>query len=272
LATIDRVMWLKDRRQKSIELRNGFYLRTAWRLENLCKIKNFTDFHGKMTLSICPLFPFDAFTNPRILRSQIISRLKVDGWGGGRHFPLFDYYEKYKPIQDGIFNFHQNDSFLSYTELNVFGYYHNVQNLGELEKNKQTNAYYWAIHLFEILYKLDLFLKSASLFYNDLRFWGMLEIKVSLSHLRHLRVIDLPAGRNRMRFFDELITPTDSCNDFQMIFSYSDLRDGRLLLVTKLFQDIAWGLGFSEIAEDKIKKIFEEYGHYKLQESEKISV
>src|SRR3989344_7773262 len=66
-ATIDRILWLVDRRKKSTELKDGFYETAEKRFNTLCKKDGVVIQHTDAIFSICPPYPFEALIDYRKL-------------------------------------------------------------------------------------------------------------------------------------------------------------------------------------------------------------
>jgi len=262
LATIERVRWLVDRREKSSDLKESFYQRAEERYKFCCEKNKAQIRHTEATFSMCPLYPFDVLVSAKKLKLEIIDKIKSEGWGNN-WFPIKCYQGDYGPVQLGILSFFNNKSgFVVYTELNEYGFFFHKIDLGRTEKAEDGSLEEFS-YLYALLRELDLFLESMDKLYSEIGYWSILELRIKFNKIKNVEFRSLPAPKGR--YYPGGVPteePIDDSLEFTKILSRAELKEkeSRIKLLVDLFQEIIWAIGFSHIKEENIKKLLKENG------------
>lgn len=260
LATVEQIEWLRNRRKKSEELRELLCRRAEDRYQTICGQKKAKIEFGEFTLSFTPLYPQKPLITVEEIEN-IVNKMKV--FAGGREFPRLSHYDL-EPIQDGMIRFFLNKDtgFITHTEINKFGLIFYKEDLGSGIKETPESETIKRIHLSKILDILDVSFESISKFYNTMGYWGLVEVKCSLSGLLGVRVVRL---NSKDYFSDEVerINIAEKELSWELVTSVSELNDNltrqnKLLLLSK---EISWSVGF-KISEDIIKQKLKEKGRW----------
>lgn len=265
LATVDRILWLVDKRDKSVKLKDSFYSIAEERYRNLCKEKNYDGVpFADATLSLSPAFPFENLMDVRKLRNITAEQIRVKGWNGFE-LPTQNYIDNYRPIQQGIYKFLfvPKNQYVDYTELNQFGFYLIKADLGNT--NKQVDGTISRTCLsYEILVYLDLFFESAKRLYKELGFWGILEFQFRLEKIDSDVIFEglpAPKGENYVGSHPR-VSCTDKSIRFNKQFSIMELNNNKHQILTDLFMDISWAIGYHRLTQELLEKIIQENGDY----------
>jgi len=123
LADIDRIQWLVDRREKSVQLSDSFSEKALRRSYALLKKNGIKNPPVDAIFSMCPLYPFEALVDFKRLREEIIGKISVNGWDSS--FPKNLHRTQYLPAQDGVYSINLNErtGYFSYEELNHHGFF-----------------------------------------------------------------------------------------------------------------------------------------------------
>jgi len=190
LADLDRIGWLVNQRQKSESLRALLYKEADQRFVNLYaralaqSQKGDSEIHqmvsqGKLTLSLCPVYPKDAFCTPPDL-DTIAKKIRVrDYYGTGDFFPLPDRIASLI-VQNGVVLRFFNDNEFYYTELNCFGLYFYRESFRRLNPSQVEKP---IILAGETVSRADQFIDSGIKYYEELGYWGMLLFRVHLDNI-----------------------------------------------------------------------------------------
>jgi hypothetical protein len=258
LASIDRILWLVDKRNKSAEMKNSFYARANERFDTLCKkVGQFIKFNDSF-FAICPLYPFEILIDYELLRAEIPKKIEVNGWG--RTFPSRRIiYDEFLPTQNGAYGFFHNEKtgFISYGEINHYGFFYYREDLSRVEEDNKgkliPNSFLW-----DILTKVDLFLEAMHKLYTELGYWGLLELRISMDKLQDVIFRDLPAPRGHMHFEDIIASPIDHSLIFTKMVSFRELSTNRVDMVINMIKEISWAIGFYHIKPEIIQKLMAE--------------
>jgi len=229
LASVDRILWLIEKRRKSVELKNDFYERADKRFSILCRKGGISVEHMDAFFGMSPLYPFEILADYRKLAKEIVERIKSDGWSST--FPMNLYNSRFEPTQNGVYSFFLKESkdYFSYEEVNHYGFFYHRE---EMYFRQEINGVLIQNSLLsDILIRLDLFLESMSKFYNVLGYWGILELRVHLGKLSEVVFRDLPPPRGYMRFDEIKASPVDNMLEFSKTISYAELKNNRKELV-----------------------------------------
>lgn len=258
LATVDRVIWLVERRKKSTELKDSFYKIAEERFNKLCKRAGVTIKYNDAIFSISPLYPFEVLIDYRKLQKEIAEKIKVHRWGDT--FPIYLINNAwFEPTQNGAYGFfaREDTCFVFYEELNHYGFFYHRENLCRSKKD-ETGRQKNHSSLRDILTRTDLFLTSIYNLYSELGYWGFLELKISLNKLDDVSFGDLPAPRGYYKIENITKSPIDEHIEFVKTISYQDLRENKEQLVIDLVKEISWAIGFAHIEEETIRQLMQE--------------
>jgi len=255
LATVDRVLWLVNRREKSVQLKNSFFDKSYSRLQKLTD-KKIPIEHADITMSASPLYPYEVMIDYRKLRNDILEQIKTNGFG--QSFPDNIHNTRFEPTQNGSYSliYKKENSFVSYEEMNHYGFFYHREDAARSQKTDDGKIQHTCYPVY-ILVKLDLFLQSMEKFYSSLGYWGFIEIKVVLDNIGEVSFTDLPVPKGKKRFDNELKIPIDNTLFITREISFKDLSEKRRGLVIDIFTELAWAIGFPWIDEEKIKELFE---------------
>lgn len=260
LATIDRILWLVERRKKSFELKEGFFKRANDRFNTLCKKAGVSIDHTDAIFAITPLYPFEIVIDYKNLklRREVLNKIEVQGWEYS--FPLYMMmYSDFQPTQNGMYGFFVNDDsgYILYEELNHYGFFYHREDLCHTDKSTDGKLTHHSL-LWDILTRTDMFVESMSKFYTSLGYWGLLELKIFLNKLDDVSFRDLPAPRGYRKFDDITPSPIDHALEFTKITSCRELNENRVDLVIDLVKEISWAIGFSHIKPETIRQLMQE--------------
>jgi len=255
LATVDRVLWLVNRREKSVELKNNFFDKSQSRLQKLTGKKVPIE-HADIIMSASPLYPYEVMIDYRKLRNGILEQIKTNGFG--QSFPVNVHYASFEPTQNGSYSliYKQETGFVSYEEVNHYGFFYHRADMARSKKLDDVKIQHLCFQI-SILVDIDLFLQSMEKFYSILGYWGFIEIRVVLNNIGEVSFTDLPAPRGKYKIENELRTPIDNNLFINKEVSFKDLSEKRMELVISIFTELAWAIGFPWIDEAKIKELFE---------------
>jgi len=258
LATIDRILWLIERRKKSLDLKEGFLKRANERFNTLCKKAGVSIGHTDTIFAITPLYPYEIIVDYKNLKQEVPGKIGVRGWGYS--FPLYMMrYSDFQPTQNGTYGFfvNKNSGYILYEELNHYGFFYHREDLCHTDKNEDGKLIYHSL-LWDILTRTDMFVESMSKFYSVLGYWGLLELKISLNKLDDVLFRDLPAPRGYIKFDDITPSSIDHTLEFTKITSCRELNENRVNLVVDLVKEISWAIGFSHIKPETIRQLMQE--------------
>ncbi len=258
LATVDRILWLVEKRKKSFDLKEGFFRRANERFNTLCKKAEAFIGHTDAVFAIAPLYPFEIVTDYKNLKQEIPNKIRVRGWGSS--FPLYmTRFSDFQPTQDGAYGFfiNENDGYIFYEELNHYGFFYHREDLCYTDKSEDGKLTHSSL-LWNILTRTDMFIESMSKFYTTLGYWGLLELKISLNKLDGVSFKDLPVPRGYIRFDNITSSPIDHTLEFTKITSCRELNGNRTDVVIDLVKEISWAIGFSHIKPETIRQLMQE--------------
>lgn len=258
LATVDRVLWLVDKRKRSTDLKNSFFKKAEERFNILCKKAGVSIGHTDTIFSICPLYPFEILVDYKNLKQEIPNKIGVRGWGYS--FPLYMMrYSDFNPTQDGTYGFfaNENSGYILYEELNHYSLFYHREDLCHTDKSENGNLVHHSL-LWDILTRTDMFFESMSKLYTILGYWGLLELKISMNKLNDVSFRDLPAPRGYIKFDDITSSSIDHKLEFTKIIPCRELNENRIDIVIDLVKEISWAIGFSHIKPETIRQLMQE--------------
>lgn len=223
LATVDRVLWLVNKREKSTELKNNFYEKAQLRLQKLTGKKVPIE-HADLILAASPLYPFESMIDYRKLRNGILEQLYTRGYD--QSFPNNIHHARFEPTENGSYSLISNEQtgYISYEELNHYGFFYHREDIAHSEKKedgKMVNMCY-PIHT---LVDFDLFLETIQKYYSILGYWGFVEIKMIMNNIGQTTFTDLPAPRGMYKTDHEVRIPIDDRLEFTREIMVRDLLD-----------------------------------------------
>lgn len=259
LAPLDKIEWLKDRRNKSVDLRKSFYNGAQERYSTLCKQNKLTQEISQMYIGCSPLFPHDILTEPNQLQNYVD---KIKSRGMHTQVPYSHDNNNYKPFYSGIYNFSfRNTDKKLYNELNQYGFLFQKHDFGMTITDKyDENKTKLVGYLLVILGNLDLFIEASAKFYNELGYWGLIKLEININKLLHLEIQNLPAPKGTYYLHDEGMKTVDDEIFLSYECSVGDLSEKRTEIVSKLLYKIAWSMGFTTVTDDQIKVCLTEHG------------
>jgi Schlafen, AlbA_2 len=260
LATVDRILWLVDRRQRSASLKEMFYQRADERWISLCAGAGVTARHGELIFGMSPLYPFESLVAYRRLLQEIPNAITARGWSGSS-FPPEAVRVVMVPGKDGAVAFlrREHSDYVAYEEINEYGFFYHREDIVMSERPEQ-GAISHRIYLHTILMRLDLFLEAMGRFYEIIGYWGQLALTVTLHHDGSVVFINLPAPRNHYRIENETPRPVDHNMEFHREFTTVSLREQRSEIIASLISEIGWAAGFPHITVDSVKVLLRENG------------
>lgn len=267
LASLDKIEWLKDRRNKSVDLRKSFYSGSLERYSTLCKQNKLTQEISQMYIGCSPLFPHDILTEPNQLQGYIDT---IKSRGMHTQVPYLHDNNNYKPFHSGIYNFSfRNSDKKLYNELNQYGFLFQKHDFGMTERDKYDETKTKLVgYLLIILGNLDLFIEASAKFYNKLGYWGLIRLEININKLLYLEIQNLPAPKGMYYPNDEAKKPVDNEVSLSHECLVSELEDKRTEIVSKLLCKIGWSVGFTTITDEQVKTCLEEHGRVQVKASE----
>jgi len=256
LASIDRVLWLVNKREKSVELKDGFFEKADLRLKKMTGSHTSPILFGDLIFSASPLYPFDVLIDYKELIDPILQKIKCSIFS--QSFPMNLNHEAFKPIQNGAYSlfFNKNTGYISYEEFNHFGFIYHREDIDRSQKDDAGNISHTS-PLVRLLVGLHVFLHSIEKFYSIASYWGIVEIKVIMDNIGNINFIDLPAPRGMYKFDNLFVNPTENNIVFKREVTYKVLQEKEIDILIDIFTELSWSLGFSHINGAMIKELLE---------------
>ena len=263
LAKIDQIEWLKDRRQKSEQLRENLYDMANERFLTLYEYKfeysgmtpqkSVTIEKGWMILSLCPVYPKEMFIEPPEL-SRLYNDISSDDYCSKGKFPhVKNIYGKI--VQDGAVYKAYDYPYVFHTQLNAYGlYYYRQSLLRDYGNNAGTSMN--TIYSREILCRLEQFLSSGIKYYSVLGFMGPLQFQLILEGIQGCVLKHLSNDEP----FENLYTSPDMSIHFSEIILAGSIQTNKLNLIANATQRIFWTFGL-EVPKiyDFLKQFYVQY-------------
>lgn len=249
LATLDQIAWLTDSRNKSVALRQYLYAQADARYEAF-RDRVMLDLHssnplavstGFLSLSVCPTYPNSIFKTP----SQLLEthqRIRVpDYYGTSEVFPPREMLSRRGHpaiVQDGVIlvNYMSRGERILFTEISSFGLYFFKQPL----RREQTTDGRDLLHASELLARIDEFIDSASKLFDEIDYWGNLDLRIGLKDILEVGL-----------YLDWRRTPFDRIAGFspdsEVLFTEtllsSSLEMEKEAIILRAIQKIGWAFG-----------------------------
>ena len=227
-APFEEIEWLMNRRKKAVENRERLLRRAEERFNNQPTKKNFNAFQS---VSVIPVFPHAPLVVLENL-SDIADKSKVSVHNCD--FPLTS---QYKTAHESIVYDSVYESFLNYTEINLFGLIFSKQSLWGSDNEKKVN-------LFEIAHMVEGVLRFSLNLYEKIGYRGLISINLSLegitggfltnpSSIIWSEDIEQPLGSSD---FDDSIT-------LERKITVRELSERFDEIVKDLFNEFLWSFG-----------------------------
>ena len=235
LATIDKIFWLKEKRENSLSLRNELIENADSRFFRIAstkeEVKNIDD-NIWLSVSMIPLFPKDYFITPYILRQNLERFLIKDIFYTSSSFPIS---EKYSGIlyQDGIVLDYYYNERAYYCELNSYGLYYYRQNLhskfsGDSEYPKPI------IRFREVVARLYEIFASAKRYFELIGYKGYLYFEFKTNNLYRF-----PLSENNL-----LKSSIDDKLYYKKEFNIKEIDETSLALYVEVLNKLCWAYDF----------------------------
>ena len=233
-APYEEIEWLINRREKAVENRERLLRRAEERFDNQSTRKKFKAFQ---CVSVIPVFPHATLVALKNL-SDIADKSKVSVHNCD--FPLTN---QYKTAHECIVCDAVYESFLNYTEINLFGLIFSKQSLWGSDNEKKVN-------LFETAHMVEGVLSFSLKFYEKVGYRGLILIDLSLegirggfltSSTRSPDPFERPLGSSD---FDDSIT-------IERKITVRELSERFDEIVKDLFNEFLWSFG---VDHDSLRK------------------
>ena len=185
LASLDKIYWLKDKRDNSLQLRSRLIKNANERfrriLTNNQEISNLKE-NSWLTILMLPLFPEKYYLSPPKLNESVFGISVKDVFMTSRKFPISEKDYEGTLFQDGtVLDYYYNER-AYYSELNCFGLFFYKQNLYSRLKNKEEKDNP-TIRFAEVVARLHNYFEFAKNFYNLIGYKGYLYFLYKIENL-----------------------------------------------------------------------------------------
>jgi len=255
LANIDKVFWLRDRREKAVALREWIFERATQRFfdmrdGSIPEISateeggwvNQTDQPALLTLAITPVYPNEtpSVTPPElnVIRRNINVR---DYMGTGHEFPLQESGCISRLVEDGLVMHYSGRGTLRtyHTHLNIHGLFLYMQSLlFEIRDPEQGENVEPFIRGYEILCRLYEILESAAKFYDQIEYSGPLYFRMRFQNILGipLRIVEFEGNAmvNYTRY------SADPQLDMSQNLTVDDLSNRKQEIVLRFAERLGW--------------------------------
>lgn len=259
LASLDRILWLHNRRKKSEDFREWLFARasTRYKLIQAGKVPGIPasaepeSANCILTLALSPVYP-DATTAVRSPDlQQIRSRITItDPMGTSNEFPIQGDGTINRVVEDGVIMHWPGGLGLRtyHTHLNIHGLYFYRQTLLYLppERHKAGNNDHF-MRSSEIVDRAYSVLISSKKFYDEIGYHGPLSFQLHLENMIGYRMLvglsAIPNDDNSLRY---------STDPEVRALTYTDTRQllsDRAILVESLVRRVAWAYDYDFNAE-----------------------
>lgn len=276
LASIEKVFWLRDRREKAVKLREWVFERASRRFIEMRDGSvpgvpqteeggwvNANSQPALLTLAISPIFPSERpyVTPPDLstIRRNICVR---DHMGTAHEFPLQESGCVSRLVEDGfVMHFSgRGDSRTYHTHLNVHGLYFYTQSLLFEMKNSQPGEESEPfIRGFEVLCRIYAVLESASKFYDEIKYRGPLNFRMSFENLLGIPLRNVQFENNYPTNY--ICYSADDRLDMSQNLTVNDLSDRKQEVVLRFAERLGWAFDWPM----NLNFLLKFYGHMKNQ-------
>ena len=241
-ARYEEIEWLINRRKKAVENRERLLRRAEERFNNQPTKKNFNAFQS---VSVIPVFPHAPLVVLENL-SDIADKSKVSVHNCD--FPLTS---QYKTAHESIVYDSVYESFLNYTEINLFGLIFSKQSLWGSDNEKKAN-------LFETAHMVEGVLRFSLNFYEKVGYWGLILISLSLEGIKEGILTSSTRLPDHLALlgssdFDDIITLERKIAVYELSERFDEI-------VMDLYNEFLWSFGVDndyqrkELINDMYKK------------------
>jgi hypothetical protein len=273
-ATWDKIEWLANRRKKSEEFRELLIEEGERYFHNACNLRGINpkdkeQYFATLSFRIIPLFPQEPLTSFKEL-DRIKNNITIRSRGGG-HFPLNVY--EYDAIQHGIHKLYiigdderqlSHGKAFEYLYLNSFGLYIYKRDIGEVEQvikesdRVEGKKHIKALNFYWIPIRLREFLLSAILFYQELGYWGTVQLMVELYNALGVQIRPVSLNNVHGWFRDKVfLVPSDNLK-WEKTTTIPFLKDQLEDILIELTEAAAWSLGIKYFTQEKIREYIKE--------------
>ena len=281
IATIEQIGWLLNKRKKSEELKQSLYnsvderLTSIYKLTQEAEIKKMEEERSETIVSTglyipkaqgifsaVPLFPNKPFVSVRELKNFLCleNDLKIKDYFGALYdFPYFD--QEPKTTQQSIIDyrslgdmrgtlFYEFDIYGLFFYQEPFGIFFNKEN-GSREYGEKIDS----VWFYQLLARLDQYLEVVDRFYDKIRFWGLIEIKIRINDIFGLKITK---PENFIIGFDGKISHQENFES-KKIISKQELKEKRVDILKDIFKEICLTFNF-DIEDSTVENYLEERG------------
>lgn len=256
LATLDRIEWISDGRNKAAELRKQIIRGMANRSKNRESIQGLTIPFGLVSMSFGPTHPYEPLLADKDL-AELRDQITVHAYGGSLPGSLavartvqggISYYVHRKPTGD-----------FNYLEINKLGYLFYLEDMGQQDIEKlptgETRAKDQRIESFRIVRAIDYLVNCARKLYAQRGYQGNLRLVVQGDKLLKVPVRPFPS-EGRWDREDRAEPSVDDQLLWSQEWSITELNDfeSRKNKFIQLGSEIAHSFGLPD-EEDYIRKM-----------------
>lgn len=252
LATIERLDWLRNRRQKSEDLRERLAREARERYENICKSIQVNIKGDQLTLSSSPLFPLEPLLSVEDIETTVrqIQAPSV----ATRSFPRLE--GGMRPVQDGAVSFSERIIVREEVKLRLIDYYLEVNRFGVVLFKEHIQGR--EIYLNSLTKLLTASFEGIADFYKEVGFWGLIELVLRLEEMLGASFVPLTARGQHVS--ERPINITDDTLVWKVETTVAGLSDpvARQAILIDLFKKIAWSFGWKQherALEENLKEL-----------------
>ncbi|MDO8804969.1 MAG: ATP-binding protein [Elusimicrobiota bacterium] len=258
LATLERVEWLKNRKQKAEILREKILESINARCRNNEKLNKLDIPFGVVSMSMGPLFPY----SPLFKESEMPKvRERVWTQGYGVSFP--DMIESLRTVQGGAsyMDYRQETGDFKYLEINHYGYIFLKKDMGiqKLGENKAIQSQ--ELPLNRIIMFMDLFARVGEKLCKAGGYTGAVRFIIKIDKI--LGITTIPCTPPGYHFYGSNKTSVDSSLEWEVVFKGEDFFDKDIVFekILEVATSISYAFGFPEQRE-VLKKMMAEKGPF----------
>lgn len=237
LAQIDQIDWLKNRRQKSEDLRDSLFLRAKQRASR----RGNTSDEPLLTIAIAPVYPTHPLANPSSLNTI---RWEIESKHGIHSMPDPDHKGAAFAHESIVIEDHDIPS-SSYTELSIFGMYFSQAYLLDPTESKKV------MYLDHVFIKLFLLLTSGAKLYSHLGYRGSVWFCCHLTSLQNQAM----RGSYALRMHSEKMCCDSEIRIMDSVPMLPKDVD-KVEFLGRVGRTIAWAFGW-DLPEEDLKAHFE---------------
>ena len=236
LASLDEIFWLDSKRNKSVELKNKLINDSTSRFDSYYTLSKdaIKQDKGFFTLFLCPFYPHEIFLSPPELNEKTSKFFVTDYYRTSEKFPISTHYQG-EIFHSGSIVKTMFDKYIFYSEFNIFGlcFFKEVL-IWKYKKNDSEEI--TIMRESEILSRLDEFIDSSILFYNELGYYGLLQFDMILDGIKNYPLERYPG--------DRIITTIENRIEHSESFLMSSLSENKDEIMLNKMKKIAWTYGF----------------------------